>query len=59
MGAAPGGHSNAMAFIRTAVRLGLAKKLLDFARKPENQARAKALLAQAQAKARSRKTRGV
>ncbi|MBA2697199.1 MAG: hypothetical protein H0U61_00295 [Nocardioidaceae bacterium] len=39
-----------MAILRTVVKLGLAKKLIDELRKPQNQRRIKALVASAKAK---------
>jgi hypothetical protein len=52
----PGGPN--MKLIRSAIVAGIAKKVIDEARKPENQAKIKALIAQATAKAKQSRTSG-
>jgi hypothetical protein len=45
-----------MGMVRNLIAAGVAKKLYDFARKPENQAKIKQMISQATAKANSSAT---
>ncbi len=47
-----------MAILRSLVKIGLAKKMYDAARKPENQARIKGAIASVQAKRAARRRSG-